>query len=385
MRTISFALLVFTSIVSSAAAAQYVDFELNNSRFCGLLEDGKVTCTSQFNSGTPALLPDPDLRFTEIQGGNYYTCGITTGGTVECWGDEPNEGQTTPPSFDSTVVKLSVAPYHACAMDDGGTVKCWGQNVHGQTEPPATATDLIDLHAYGIYSTCGVKSNNELLCWGNQADVNPVAPLLLKLESTPMTQIKFSYDAGCIMRPDGTAACYQNRGDQQAFAEFSNGPYKSLFPLTGISDNRSPLTVVRLPETYKSVQSDFQDLIGLTFDDKLVAISATSFDRVNATIRIVNGEIDMPSLAITDAEYYGANAGIELFFTALDESTGSYRRVYDTEIFRDGELLAVTDNYGSYVDSTATTEDQYTYKMRAVPLLARTNQLGFALKSTTTI
>jgi len=117
MRPIPFAILFFLSIISSAASAQYVDFEFNNSRFCGLLEDGKVECTSEFNGFSTRLEPDPDLSFSQIQGGNYYTCGITIDGTVECWGDEPNEGQTSPPTFDSTVVKLSVGPYHACAID----------------------------------------------------------------------------------------------------------------------------------------------------------------------------------------------------------------------------------------------------------------------------
>jgi len=237
MRPLPIAILFFFSLISFTTSAQYIDFELNNSRFCGLLEDGKVRCTSQFNSGRPSIRPDPDLTFTQIQGGNYYTCGITTEGEVECWGDEPNEGQTNPPSFDSTVVALSVGPYHACAVDDAGVLKCWGQNVHGQTEPPDSATDLIDIHAFGIYISCGVKSTEELVCWG-KTDYYEVAPLISAFASVPMTQARFSGNTGCIMRPDDTAACYQYDNPQQAIAEFNNGPYKDIFPLNSVHETR---------------------------------------------------------------------------------------------------------------------------------------------------
>jgi len=207
MRHISIVILIFTTILSSNAAAQYVDFDFNGSRFCGLLEDGKVKCTRVYNASSPNLQPDSQLSFTEVHGGNHFNCGITTDGVVDCWGDEPNEGQTSPPSFDSSVVKLSAGPYHACAIDEGGTLKCWGQNVHGQTDPPASAIDLIDIHVFGIYSTCGVKKTEELVCWGQQGNVNPTAPLFSELASIPMTQARFNFDTGCIVRPDGTAAC----------------------------------------------------------------------------------------------------------------------------------------------------------------------------------
>jgi len=84
----------------------------------------------------------------------------------------------------------------------------------------------------------------------------------------------------------------------------------------------------------------------------------------------------MPQLSITDAEYYGSMAGIELFFTAVDETPYTYRLVYDTQIFRDGELLTVTDNYGSYLDKTATTEAEYTYELRAVHSFGQTGEFS---------
>jgi len=209
------------------------------------------------------------------------------------------------------------------------------------------------------------------VCWGQESNINPSAALFDTLESTPMTQARFNFDVGCIIRSDGTAACYQSQFGQQAIAEFSNGPYKSIFPLANNNppawaacaltfDNKLdcvetvistddvplPLTVTRLFDTYKSVQADFRNLVGLTFENKLVSITnETNGGSNSTTIAIVNGELEM---------------------TAIDRFPGNYRRQFDTQIFRDGELLTVTDNYGSYLDRTATTQAQYTYELRAV-------------------
>jgi len=198
-----------------------------------------------------------------------------------------------------------------------------------------------------------------------------------------------------------------------AIAEFNNGPYKAVFPMHGANQIRFnyaacaqtfnneldcvetvieaedgstplPLTVIRLSDTFKSVQNTGRSLIGLTFSDKLVSIGNDPGVNAESVMRAVNNELTMPTVAITDADFYGAGSGIELFFTSPDETTFNYRLDYDTQIFRDGELLTVTDNYGSYVDNTVGDEDQYTYTMRAVHPFGQTGDLSEPITVSTT-
>lgn len=386
--------------VPFTAFAQYSDFSIQNSRFCGLLDSGQVECTAAFTAYSPSLEPDPELRFTKIGVGNYYSCGITTSGTVECWGDEPNEGQTAPPLFDFPVVSLSVGPYHACAIDSETNLKCWGQNVHGQTDPPEPASSFIDVHAFGITTTCGVKNTGELLCWGQSPNFR-LAPIVDALSTIPITQ--FEYDntegVGCAIHTDGNASCWEYTFGSQPYVQFSQGPYKDIYPLRSSGQYLSCALTINdeldcaqqplaqgdpgsLPLTtnsYQSLSVDDGILFGIDAEHRLVAISEEVGERLQNLLATVNRELDIPTLAITEAEYYGAESGVEIFFEPLVDDLGSYILNYDTEIFRDGEFLTVTDNNKSYLDSTATSQDQYVYQLRAVHVFGQTGELSNAV------
>lgn len=408
-------LFLFTSILlaPSISSARYTDIDVQNGGFCGVLPSGQAECVGREFSDPTQLTVDPDERYTTVQSGNQYSCGLTTGGLIDCWGEGPQgEGQTNPPTFDTPVVSLSVGPFHACAIDSQSIVKCWGQNVHGQTEPPEPINNFVDVEAFGIFASCGVKRSGRVLCWG-RFETTYFLPDFRFSSDSPVSKIhsaeRFAGSGAnqirCVTRQDETVQCFTNNRGDQVVSEFSNGPYKDveLFGARGglsvcaltfngeldcarlVNDDgttdRIPLPVERSSISYAAIATDRNSLFALTQEGRLTAIDnslntivpdETAFYAARL-INTVNGELDIPTMSLDGAEFYGVGVGLELFFDI--RGVGSVLS-YDTQIFRDGVLLDTTDNATSYLDTTVEANTEYSYTIRLIHRYGQTGEFS---------
>jgi len=382
-------LLVFALILlfPSLSNARYSSIAVEGVRFCGLLSNNQIECTAALNPQPLGLQDYSSQPVQAIDLSASFACAITEAGQLDCWGVDTTDMQLSPPIFDNPVTSLSLSYHHACAVDDGGTVKCWGQNVNGQTDVPESITDFVDVSTFGYYNSCGVRRNGEVLCWGRNSNsflpsrsgVDTQFPSPFKdIEYTP----RFSSDISCGIRTDGTATCW-NYSTNQIIAEFTNGPYIKTFPLVSenqyqacaltvsgemdcvLNSNAAPTdaSTVRLPELFIDADSSGNYLYGYTTEGRLVSISNNIGGPLSELLDVVNGEIDMPNIGITDASYYGGNR-IELFFEALVDFPRNYQTRFDVEIFRDDELIVTTDNRSSFVDNGATPGETHSYTAR---------------------
>ncbi len=394
------ALLVVVMLLPVMAQAEYTQITVDGDRFCGLSDSGSVACTSS-REPTEASLQAPDSLFTEIGLGFRHACGITDDGDVECWGLDTHEDQIYPPGFDAPVVKLSVGPYHSCAIDSEGTTKCWGQNVHGQTDVPDDIGALADVSAFNIANSCGIKGTEELSCWGYFHST--LVPYAARTDS-PFTQFDSNGDINCAMHEDGSADCWSATVGNLLVARFDNGPYRKVVPIqqrgdivacaltedgqldcagrlyVGSQRNRTPLAVTRSGQTYRDVHADYGFLYGYTDADRLELLAGNLDGTRELLLDTVNGELTMPTLTLSAASFYGDGIGTELFFDVSGVGVYTYQHDYDTQVFRDGVLLETTDNYGSYMDRTATADETPVYTVRALHAFGQTSEFSNELQ-----
>lgn len=400
---------IFTLLLPTTASARFTDFEFTEfvSRFCGILESGHALCVSA-EVDSADLAPDPALTFTAIGVGEYYACGITTDADLACWG-AGEEGQLSPPAFDAPVVELSVGRYHACAVDREGNLKCWGQNTQGQSEPPQPATGFRDVDVLSINTTCGVRMDGQLACWG-LVNALPFPEGVDDPSRSPIVQLEHAVFVGCAVRADGTADCWRGRGaDSTVIAEFRDGPYERAFPLDP-NDGRSacavtlngeidcvngppdssfydrfppPFEVTRSTEMYQLTRGTGFFLMGLNFDNRIEPVDGSFGDDIQRTLDIINGDLQLETATLTDAQYYGAGGGVEIFFDVTNSNT-RFRINNDIEVYRNGELITTTDSDRSYYDATAADGQQYEYTLRVVHVLGQAGDFSNAISVDTT-
>jgi len=191
---------------------------------CALLDDGKVKCWGQNDSGQLGQgdsknrgdgggelgdnLPAISLagQAVAISAGGYHSCALLDDGAVQCWGankygqlglgDTKNRGDSGNQMGSSlprvelgkgrTAVNISAGNLHTCAALDNGALKCWGDGADGQLglgntnhrgdAPNEMGDDLpaVSLGAgkvvgvgTGGFHTCAVFDSGALKCWGH--------------------------------------------------------------------------------------------------------------------------------------------------------------------------------------------------------------------------
>jgi len=363
------------------ANTRYTQVAIEGLRFCGLSSDGQIECTAARDPQPLGLHDYPDALFTALELSDSFACGITVEGQIECWGVDSLGNQLSPPVFDHPVTSLSLAVHHACAVDNMGVAKCWGQDVHGQATAPSAITDFVDIESFSFYDSCGVRSSGEVVCWGrNSASLLPTG--LDTQNPSPFVDIEysqqFSIDHGCGIRADGSVDCWR-RNDGAVIAQFQNGPYSEVFPLTpnerfaacaltvsgAVDCAEQSANIIRVEDTFQDVTLSDNYLYGYTTDDRLVTISNNIGGPLSDLLDIINGELTLPTLAISGGEFYGT-PGTELFFNTMDTTIRNYRLMFDTQVFRDEELIATTDNLGSFLDRDPVPGANHVYTVRAV-------------------
>lgn len=383
------------------AHAKYTDIALGQGLFCGLLEDGTTDCYSTFFREPGILNGDSALTFTELEAAGYTICGITDTQEVACWGDDI-EGIIDPPAFDFPVVKMSMSRsgYYACAVDSGTNVKCWGQTSHGQATPANGAVGFVDVTTMFSHA-CGLGSDGSVSCWGIVSAFGDDSPAssIVPSDVTDLVSIEFTEAVHCGIRSTGNALCWKPTGER--VAEFNNGPYKQLMPygrsnraggvcaetlngevdctdVLSLEDLGSTLaTIERISSTFVAVDNGAASSVcGYTAENRLECpvTATTSSSRDQRLIDLVNGELSMPELVISNAVYYGF--GVEIFYNSPSLNAYNLGLNYDLDVYRDGEFLVRTDNATSYLDQTVEENRDYTYSIQAVHTFGQISDLS---------
>jgi len=387
-----------------------------NSMFCGLREDGHVECFHQSFREPSVINGNPALTYSDIGVGRGYACGITTAQDVACWGDAI-EAVLSVPTFEFPVIDLSVAPYFACAVDNDTNVKCWGHGDSAETQPPGDQRGFIDVAINSRRSACGLKSDGTVVCWGDVDDavIEPSLPIGIN----DLTRISANGRYGenlrfCGIRSDGNVMCWFPGG--ATIAQLNTGPYREVYQVESLAKShvcaitfssevhcaevdRTPtetsegsgegfFTIETFTDTYEAITLWGSRLCGITtynrlqcFDDGAAAEPVLS-ESYQELIDIINGELEMPPMVLTDAQHYGF--GVEVFFESSELLPTQFSNKYDVQIFRDGELLTTTDNGSSYIDRTIAPSQAYDYAVRALHFHGQTGELSNTISVTST-
>jgi alpha-tubulin suppressor-like RCC1 family protein len=131
---------------------------------CGVTRDGVAYCWGyntfhQVNgSSGDQLTPQPiggQLRFVDVNPGDYHTCGLATTGKAYCWGynntGAVGDGTTTtrpspvPVAGGLTFRGISTGPFasHSCGVTTDRRVYCWGANGSGQLGDGTTSANRL--------------------------------------------------------------------------------------------------------------------------------------------------------------------------------------------------------------------------------------------------
>jgi alpha-tubulin suppressor-like RCC1 family protein len=215
---------------------------------CGLDLQGSIWCWGDNNVGqlgiadvtqasAPALVGDPEVKWSELSVGAEHTCGITDH-QVMCWGQN-GDGQVagskagtynvpTPVQFAGTTPRfdhVAAGGSQSCALS-AGTLWCWGrepQNGVGAVTVATQVGSLTDWTAIstGFDHTCGLSESQGVLCWGTNGhdqtgtvggSVTAPQPVAMPM---PATKIVAGDLVSCAILVDGTLWCWGfNNGSQ---------------------------------------------------------------------------------------------------------------------------------------------------------------------------
>lgn len=223
----------------------------------GLVHTGKETCDDGNDIPDDAcpndcgIVFDSDYSPPRIVAGYNHVCALSDAGAVRCWGGAPfkegqlgygskqqvgnDPGEMPPPDVDvgGPVAQIVAGDAFTCALLVGGTVRCWGHNSSGQLgyghtenvgdEPGEMPPPDIDVGgevvqiAAGEARTCALLKTGAVRCWGISwvdPDLDPIGddpgdmPPPDVLVTGTFTQIHAAKHEACVVRDDGTVACW---------------------------------------------------------------------------------------------------------------------------------------------------------------------------------
>jgi len=236
-----------------------------------------------------------------------HTCAVHFNNEVTCWGLNTN-GQLNVPVIDGGFVEIDAGRVSTCGIDTLGQAHCWSSDVFLQTAEPVQGP-FIDVEA-GVNHSCGLTIEGNIECWALRETFNITPP-----DSGPYTDLTVSNLAICGLGADQFLDC--------TFAE----------PLRFQSNDS---------------RDDYPFDVAFTSIELVTSVSAS-----NISLSLV-------------ASVYDVNR-LELFWNRVPSVIPSL----SVEVYRDDELLAITQNGGSYYDDSfqnadSTSGDTVVYRVRAL-------------------
>jgi hypothetical protein len=158
--------------------------------FCGLLDDGKVSCWHQAFS--------PPGTFVDVVVGSGYRCALDADGRATCWDGYP---WMQPPDdlFDSLAVGFDTL----CGVRKNGTAACWGSGAFGQLSVPGGTFRAL---APSSWDVCGIREDGTLECWGRQN--GPFSETPSSPPPGTFEMIRANGITTCALSTDGSIQCF---------------------------------------------------------------------------------------------------------------------------------------------------------------------------------
>lgn len=209
------------------------DFSAGNHGSCAVLSGGSVWCWGAFNFGEQLgswdLTPTPKLGLPPAKGvaaGATHACIAAVDGSVWCWGGN-FYGELGTPASNGTLAPVRVAGiddavaiyaggFQSCAQRANGSLWCWGTDgvLFGAGRPPTQILPTVTSVALGDLHGCAVDAAHVAWCWGN----NEVHQVSSRFEDIlPVTQVledvavvTAGYNSSCAQQLDGRFWCWGN-------------------------------------------------------------------------------------------------------------------------------------------------------------------------------
>lgn len=175
------------------------DLALGSHGACVDVGDGLWEC-SDADSGEP---PPDDMHFRQVVAGAEHYCGLREDGSVTCWGFSPGGGQVEAPPDAFTMIASGIGSKFTCGiLLSDGTARCWATTatVDSATLEVPAGIQFVWI-GIALERSCGVGVDGDLRCWGDASD--DAIP-----ESGPFVSLALGISHGCALRQDGTVACW---------------------------------------------------------------------------------------------------------------------------------------------------------------------------------
>ena len=368
-------------VAGSAFSQQFIDASMGTKQVCGVTSDGALFCNTR--SDALRVEPPTDLPpLLQVEAGEVHSCALDLDGRPICWGDN-NFGQLNVPanvSFDTIHAGL----HHTCGVTTDLETVCWGLDSNGRLDVPTDALPFVQVQAGQLHS-CGLEAAGGIRCWGARSfrwdPIGANADIQKFAATVRGTNSNVGAPQLCALLDDGSIEC-------QRFYSFS-GSYSDIAAtdslMCGLTiggdiecQNRSFNNgeFLPLPQAFADELAEINngdDVVSIFGNKGLCAITTDGDVSCSAG---ASGISALPAPSVTQpgplaaddlrVSIYSDNA-IELFWTAIGNAGSG--NVAGAEIYRDGELLATTDNETSFIDDSLLPGVTYVYQIRLINTL----------------
>ncbi len=364
-------------------AQAFTDVTVGKHHVCALDTAGTANCTTQpfaIRFDTPEDLP----AFSAIAAGHQHTCGITLAGEAVCWGDNVfNELDV--PDIDAPLMDITAGTNHTCAVDINNRGWCWGLDTNEQTQVPGNGlgqdgTGFVRIET-SANASCGIQPAGNITCWSTDTSVTDTSSLTGRFVDLAINQGSAG-TMGCGLRDTGTIQCWTANHQLPP----ADGPYTDLVvspaAICGLNENQlldcsarsSGSSIIGDLETgtqFNAIESgelffsgDLANVCGVTVAGEIECLAVLQLPEPPGSPDAPSGaesiELDLV------ARVYSRST-VELFWTDI----GGFPNT-QVEIYRDNELLAVTDALRSWLDDSVPAASSVTYSVRAIDVFGGT-------------
>lgn len=358
--------LVLSIAPATGYGESYTDVAIGGYSLCTLSVDGSPRCNVA-DHATRLAVPDGIGQFTSLSAGQTHICGITIDNTVRCWGDNFFSQQQVPATT-ASFIQLDAGRDHTCAVDSNDTLWCWGLDDSNQATPPDDGLGFIQVAA-GSVSSCGIRTDRLVDCWGSDESVRQV-PADLGF----IIDIDVGRQSACGLSIDGSVQCWGVRAGILA-----GGPYTSIAvtvsSVCGLQANGKIVCnfndqglqseffdTVSEDRSFTAIESGLAGTCGLLNDGDLLCWGTQL--TLTESVDSFPPPYDLQTFQYSDTR-------IELMWHA---SGSSYAVGFN--IYRNGELLAFTENETSFIDNTLVPGIEYSYRIAQILFDGRQSELS---------
>ncbi len=113
-------------------------------------------------------VPEPNLGFVAVAGGDNHSLGLKANGSIVAWGGNNQYGQCDVPAPNTGFVAVAAGTTHSLGLKTDGSIVAWGYNSYGQCDVPAPNIGYVAV-AGGASHSLGLKTDGSIVAWGSSS------------------------------------------------------------------------------------------------------------------------------------------------------------------------------------------------------------------------